>query len=332
MKRALLLLALAGCEGNFILPGGEGGGTGGNGAGGGGDIVPNTGDLSNLDVYTRLKPTCQGCHTMDQRPFFASLDAFENLVVYDPKYVLPGDPDHSLIIGLVTASVGRQMPPAPADAFITLEGKGQTHITVAELKDWILHLPSRGGPKVIDVPVVHRKTAEQMLRSLYTQLGLTETDFYSASWNPLAGDSYAVRSPDAVPYADATDQGGTLYIAMGGPHWLEGKWRNDTVTPGFVQSLTHISQAWCRTAVNKSGSVLLTRASLSDVSTTTAGAANIKANISELYLKMLGEEAPQAEVDDLFNNVFVRYESKGASTAWTAVCAALVRDPLWVLY
>jgi hypothetical protein len=49
-------------------------------------------------------------------------------------------------------------------------------------------------------------------------------------------------------------------------------------------------------------------------------------------LRMLGEPAPAAEVDDLFNAVFVPYESKGAVVAWTAVCSALVRDPMWILY
>ena len=77
---------------------------------------------------------------------------------------------------------------------------------------------------------------------------------------------------------------------------------------------------------------VLVRATLADASTTPQGAAAIKANIAELYLKMLGEVATPAEVDDLFTSVFVKYESKGAATAWTAVCAALIRDPLWILY
>lgn len=152
-------------------------------------------------------------------------------------------------------------------------------------------------------------------------------------WNPLSGDAYAIRSPDAVPYADVSEQGGTLFTAMGGPHRLEGKWRNDTVTPGFAQALIHASQAWCRTAVTKTGNrAVLSKATLADASTTALGAAAIRANIAELYLKMLGEVPPQAEIDDLFANVFVKYEGKGAATAWTAVCAALIRDPLWMLY
>ena len=77
---------------------------------------------------------------------------------------------------------------------------------------------------------------------------------------------------------------------------------------------------------------MLSKATLSDASSTAGGTANIRANISELYLRMLGEDAPAAEVDDLFDNVFKPYEGKGAVVAWTAVCSALVRDPLWMLY
>jgi hypothetical protein len=47
---------------------------------------------------------------------------------------------------------------------------------------------------------------------------------------------------------------------------------------------------------------------------------------------MLGERPSTAEIDDLYGTVFVPYEARGAATAWTAVCAALVRDPLWILY
>ncbi len=336
MKRLALLLLLAGCEARIVAPapGSSAGGGGPAGAGGGsGGGTPTTGDLSNLDVYTRLKPTCQGCHTVDMRPFFASLDAFENLVVYDPRFVVPMDPAGSTLLAMLRATASKPMPPAPSAPFITLEGQGQTFITLAELEEWIRRLQPRATPVVVDPPLVRRKTAEQVQAALYQQLGLTEADFYDAALNPRAGDAYAVRSPDATPYADPTEQGGTLFISLGGPHRLEGKWRNDAVTPGFLQALTHTSQAWCRAAVTKAGNrAVLSRATLADASTTPQGAAAIKANIAELYLKMLGEVPPQAEVDDLFTSVFVRYESKGAATAWTAVCAALIRDPLWILY
>jgi hypothetical protein len=172
-----------------------------------------------------------------------------------------------------------------------------------------------------------------VISSLYDQLGLSDADLYTADWNPKANDTYALRSPDATPYADPFDQGGTLFMAMGGPWRLEGKLRNDTVSQGFAQALTHVSQAWCRTAFSRPGNTaVLSKATLLDASATAGGTANIRANISDLYLRMLGEDPPPTEIDDLFDNVFKPYESKGALVAWTAVCSALVRDPLWMLY
>ncbi|MBL8951783.1 MAG: hypothetical protein JNK82_13455 [Myxococcaceae bacterium] len=331
------LSLLAACEARIQQPqpgasaGGESASAGGSGGAGGG--IASTGDLSNLDVYTRLKPTCGGCHTVDMRPFFGSLEAFENLIVYDTKYVVPMDPAGSTLLAMLRGTAAKPMPPVPSAPFSGLEAERKTFITMTELEEWIRRLQPRTVPVVIDPPLVRRKTAEQVQAALYQQLGLTEADFYDAAFNVRGGDAYAVRSPDATPYADSTGQGATLFVSLGGPHRLEGKWRNDGVTPGFLQALTHTSQAWCRAAVTKPGNTaVLSRATLADASTTAPGAAAIKANIAELYLKLLGEPAPQAEVDDLFTNVFVRYESKGAATAWTAVCAALIRDPLWILY
>lgn len=171
MRRLLVMVLLAGCEGRLIGTGGAGGGAaaGGGGGSGGGDVYvdpPDAGDLSNFDVYSRLKPTCQGCHTMDMRPFFASLDAFENLIVYDTRYVVPQDLGGSVLLGLLRSTVGRQMPPLPNDRFETLEGKGLTHITLAELEEWIRRLPPRGGQTPVDPPLVRRKTAEQVQAAL----------------------------------------------------------------------------------------------------------------------------------------------------------------------
>jgi hypothetical protein len=210
---------------------------------------------------------------------------------------------------------------------------GQTAITMPELEQWVRQLRPRGAPSVApaEAPRMRRKTAEQVVATLYDQLGLAESDFYSATLAPLSGDAYAVRSPDKIPYASALEQGGTLFLAMGGPFWLQGRARNNAITPSFVQALTHVSQAWCRTAFSKAGNTaVLARASLGDSSAT--GAANVRANIGYLYLRMLGQDAPQAEVDDLFDNVFRKYEPKGSVVAWTAVCAALIRDPLWMSY
>jgi hypothetical protein len=52
----------------------------------------------NQAVFDALKPTCEGCHSTGARGYFASLTAFESLVVYEPKEVVPGKPDESQLI------------------------------------------------------------------------------------------------------------------------------------------------------------------------------------------------------------------------------------------
>jgi len=87
------------------------------------------------------------------------------------------------------------MPPAPADAFITSRAKASPTYTWSSSKIGSAS-PAARRPQSDRRAGVHRKTAEQTLQSLYTQLGLSESDFYNASTNnPLAGDSYAVRRP-----------------------------------------------------------------------------------------------------------------------------------------
>lgn len=348
MRATLLAMLLLGCQGIITGPGGGpgagsggSGGAGAGGSGGSGDLDGGT-YLSNGDVYTRLKVTCGGCHTMDMRPFFADLTAFENLIVYDPRWVTPGDPAASGLIGLLRGTVGRQMPPAPSESFEQLSGRGATRITLAEVEEWIRTLPARGDAGTPFDPVsVRRKSAEQIRVALYEQLGLVEADFFDVSstagvpyrWDAKFSDLYALRSSDQTPYSDPFDQGGSLYASLGGAYWLEGKLSSDQVTPNMLQALVPISQAWCREAINKPGNTaVLSKATLGDTSASAAGIANIKANIGYLYLRMLGERASTAEVDDLYGSVFVPYEARGTATAWTAVCAALIRDPLWILY
>ncbi len=333
----LLALALTACEGR--IGGGAGGGSStpgpdaGKGGGSGGGGNPDAGTLTTAEVYAALKVTCGGCHVLTERPYFASLEAFEASIAYDTRWVVAGSPGTSALLNLLDGTRAVRMPPVPQPTFSVLAGEGRTQVSMAQLEAWIASLPPRPPPPALNVAVVRRKTAEQVIASLYDQLGLADSDLYTAGFLPKANDSYAVRSPDAIPYADPFDQGGTLFMAMGGPWRLEGKLRNDTPSQGFVQALTHVSQAWCRTAFSKPGNAaVLSKATLADSSATAAGTANIRGNIADLYLRMLGEDAPPAEVDDLFENVFKPYESKGAVVAWTGICAALVRDPLWMLY
>lgn len=339
MSPRLVLLtsvALLGCEGLVtstgrpdvtLDPAADGGGSR---LDGGLPHLPD-GGVTTAFVFEALKPSCEGCHVFTSRPFFASLTAFESVIVGDPRWVVPGAPERSGLLVLLEGTTN-PMPPPPSPAFARLAEQGQTRIDMAQLAAWIQSLapPERAAAPP---PLIRRKTAEQVARTLMDQLGLVESDFYDASQNLRVGDSYPLRSPDATPYVDPFEQGGTLFTALGGPHRLEGKWRNDTITPSSMQALTHVSQAWCRLALEKPGNRRVLRvATLTDRSTTPAGAMAIRANIAALWFAMIGEPAPAAEVNDLFSTVFQPYEARSTTTAWTAVCAAIVRDPLWMTW
>lgn len=217
-----------------------------------------------------------------------------------------------------------------------LANEGRTTINMAELSLWISKLPPK-DPNIIPQPTgpitntsVRRKTAEQVLRTLYEQLGLNEGDFINSDLDAIA--DYAARSPDAYNQKYGDKPGASLFIALGGPNYVEGLARKNDIGPTFIQALTPISQAWCRRSVNKAGNqALLIDATLSDSTSTTAGRAAVENNIKSLHLKMLGAPADADDVADLLG-LFQEIEPEGSATAWAAVCSVLIRDPLWILY
>ncbi len=165
-------LALVGCEGK--IDGRAGGGAGGGDGVGGGSAAGGGspgGPLTNLDVYTRLNVTCGGCHTLTDRPYFVTLEAFENSIAYDPRWVIPGSPSTSVFMELLNGTRPVRMPPSPQEPFAVLSSLGQTQITIAEIEQWIMNLRPRTVITPIDVAVVRRKSAEQVITSLSDQLG-----------------------------------------------------------------------------------------------------------------------------------------------------------------
>jgi hypothetical protein len=141
-----------------------------------------------------------------------------------------------------------------------------------------------------------------------------------------------VRSPDAAPNKAYSRPGAELFLALGGPGFIDGVPRKNQVNPTFAQVMVPLSQAWCRTSLEKTGNgALLIEASLSDTSATPEGQEKIRKNIAALHFKMLGEpisDAGMSELEALFNE----YAAGGTVKGWTAVCSSLVRDPLWVSY
>lgn len=177
--------------------------------------------------------------------------------------------------------------------------------------------------------LVRRKGAEQIVRNLEVQLGLTDMDIFSGSYTTGAAELYPARSPDAAPLISTPAQNN--YIALGGPYWLKSRKASTEPSAVFAQQLVPMSQAWCRLALQKAGSPILVDASLSDSSSSPNGKDRIRRNIAGLHLRMLGEPASDADVNDLLD-LFQVYEPNGSEAAWTAVCAALIRHPLWITF
>jgi hypothetical protein len=100
------------------------------------DLGPTT-----ADVFTRLGPSCEPCHSpgaAEPVAFFASEMNFQNQVVGNPALVTPGDPDGSRLVQLLEGTAEGNFTQMPlADAFINLEVAGQTEITMVEIRRWI---------------------------------------------------------------------------------------------------------------------------------------------------------------------------------------------------
>ncbi len=310
--------------------------------------------LSNDEVFRGLTPSCEGCHGAGASiPSFSSLAAFENLIVYNSGMVTIGAPDASELVRLLerTSGTGRTMP--PNIGFGDLAARGQTQVTMAQIRRWISELQPRSGGGTTaarDAVTLRRKTAEQAVETLKDQLGLTEEDFLAPAggtpnepyFRTLDVENYPVRAPDSTGIiTDYYGQtvAGQLFLSLGGPNLLNNRKRTKVLGPGFLQIWIPLSQAWCRTAVEKpNNSVFFRDASLSDSSDSTAGVQRIRNNIAYLHLRMLGESPTDVDVDDLLNSIFLHYLQPGSSPAernkvpWIAVCAALAQDPLWLTY
>lgn len=298
----------------------------------------------NADVMNALAGECAGCHGEGtNKPYFASLAAFEGTLVYDTKYVVPGHPEQSELLRLLEGQgqgMYTQMPTS-GPTFAASAAQGKTSITIAALEDWIRNLPPQGAASFdyLKAATVRRLSAAQVLASLDAPLGLDESDFYYERGTELEltdGDQgLPARSPDALDYRDDdafnASQSYPRWLGLGGAAWQAGKPGDTSLSATFLETLTQMSQARCRKAVTKRGNTAFFRyATLSDASD--RAPQRIRKNIGYLHLRLLGEPATEADVSDLYESVFLPYEPKGAETAWTAVCAALVRHPKWVSY
>lgn len=275
-------------------------------------------------AYEGLSPACVSCHGPGTaRPYFAGRAAFETLIAARSEWVVPGQPAQSPLIALLRGA--RPPPytqmPLGGDSFAAMADKGQTAISVAELECWIGGLTATptvtaAGP----LPVARRLSAEQLLTSLSVQLGVQVS--------AISPNDYGAQSPDEVPQRDPYGLLNRNFHLLGGPNWMTGVRRSNDVDSALVQLWVNLSQRACRAAVDaRTDSAIFTAATPSD--TSAAEPQKIRDNIAALSWRLLAIEPTPSELDAYFE-LFRAYESTSRPVAWTAVCTAMVRDPLWL--
>lgn len=319
MRRALLssLVVAAACDGVFGGPGTKP------------PVDPTmvATECTTPAVFEALSTSCASCHgTGTNRPYFSTVQSFEALIVSKPQWIVPGKPDEGQFLPLLQATASgafTQMPPGePSAAFAAQAAEGKTAITMETLRCWISGLTGTvsttpAGP----LPVARRLSAEQILVSLEQQLGI--------SGSAVSVGPYGLSLPDAIPNTDVYRDRDENLAAIGGSHWLEQRRRNDTVNPVFIQTFVNVSQAYCRTAVGAStNNRVLKFAAASD--TSAAAPQKVKDNIRYLGKLLLAQRLSDADVNEYFE--LFRSLEPDRTAAWTGVCAAMVRDPLWLTY
>lgn len=313
------------------------------------DAGDQTGDMPANDcgltpLFKGLEPTCATCHRAGNTPYFANTTSFYNLILNNPKWVVPGQPDNSTLIALLEGRAPGAYPQMPlgSASFTQLEANGQTSIGLAQIKTIITDLDGckrQDDPKTPVTPV-ERKSAQQIVNTLYQHLGLTSEDIVRFTQSRNYNDTrFHIYSPDHVkpvtndPHIRPASQGpGIRWFSIGGGSTLYGTRPNRTFSPTFGQTFTQVSQAWCGFAVDKDNNdALFKHVSQQDLDSATD--AQIKDNLKYLMLRFWGHVATEQEVDTLKSNVYDFYkQEQNTRTAWVAVCASLVRDPMWLSY
>lgn len=297
----------------------------------------------NQAIFDALSPHCASCHISGARGYFASIEAFESLLVYNPAEVVPGKPDESELVRLLIGQGTRafkQMPIA-GPTYADLASQGKTKKTVEEIKTWIMNLVQRDKDPLpsLEARRVTRLSAEDVQRTLYQQLGLSDADFFVPASNydiphkstGQLDDKYPISSPDAAP-APFEQLPVERYASLGGGSAGYQMKADGTISPSFLGTLSQISQRWCAMALDKAGNTALLPAGAS-IQTGSSDPAAVKTVLRAWYLHFHAVRATDAEVDTLFQNVFVPLEQgKDSRTAYIGTCSYFIRHPDWILY
>jgi hypothetical protein len=296
----------------------------------------------NQVVFDALKPTCEGCHSTGSRGYFVSLQAFESLVVYNPKEVSPGKPDESQLILLLegNGTLAYKQMPISGPTFADIAAKGGSPMTMLQIRDWVSKLQARAQDKLpsIEARRITRLGAADVQRALYQQLGLSDDDFFQPAMSysiphktSQDDNNYPLTSPDSIP-APYEQLPVDRFASLGGGSAMVQLKADATVSPTFVGSLTQISQRWCGKALAKSPNAALLPAGAS-IATGSAEPDKVKAILRFWFLHFLSVDASPAEVDQVYEGVFVPLEAgKDTLTGYVGACSYFIRHPDWIFY
>jgi hypothetical protein len=339
---SVLVALLFACQGVVTKPD-----AGGGNFSGGAQVGPDGGcTTANERMRLALAPACSGCHNAGSRDYWSSLEVFEAQLVYNPRFVVPQNPNASVLIQLLNGTAlgsTPQMP--PGETFASLASSGRVNVTVAQVADWIGNLQPRKTTVAEAKPenfAVRRLRGEEMVQALMDQLGLGLEDFVSTDrpqWREeelvAFGRRFFVFPKDWAPGVSkqyvSDSQAYERFEGLGGAANLDNRKKDAALGPAALQVITQMSQAWCQRAVEKpANKAVLGALTLADTSASKASA--IKQNIARLHLRMLAEPAAPEFIEELYREVFVPAEVTSTAVAWTAVCAVLARHPQWLSF
>lgn len=286
------------------------------------------------EIFAGLKPACEGCHMNGTRAYFASLGAFQQLLVADARLVAPGDAAGSELVRLLEGQGGgafKQMPIAGSP----YAGLG-LRPSMDEIKAWIAGLPAqqRGSSPDARAPRVIRLSARQIQRALYQQLGLAHEDFFTTAYEfgvPVADaslardDLYPVQGPDMIPMP-RNAASAERFLGLGGSSILQQARQDLSTPPTFAHLMTQVSQRWCRLALAKAGNLAL----FPGGGGLSSDPAVVKETIRRWHLHFLGEQAGAAQVASLYERVFAPLLLNGAEPAYVGLCSYFIRHPHWL--
>lgn len=288
----------------------------------------------NDEVRLKLAAQCESCHgARAGRPFFASLASFEDLLVYNTSFVVRGDPDNSPLVAMLegrATGAYRQMP-LGGEPFATLASRGQTRISMDEIRDWIRTLPppdpTREGPDPAQ-PTTRRLSADEAINALAIALGQPANSGVPPLLQLDGPQPLSPDSPQGVDYNDALRR--DVYLMLGGASYLAQRRPERSWSPGSLLAFAQVAQGICARAAAMNSAQLFKHVSAGD--RLPMAEANARRNIAYLYERFLHEPAPQSAIDALFTRIYQPAERTSTRVGWTQVCVALARDPLFVTF